>query len=176
MTESKKLLNFIESATEETRGYSILQLAYMLERSNMEYKNHPEYLEILSAEQLKVILSPDEQDDVVREILRLIDNKSIFSSSLMWAAGKATPNAIVSLVHEYVLSHYTEMDDGLLYQSVIAVQNGFAAIGETVPANFKFADLQAMFEVLAHSQDERISYQAKHTVQSLQHYKEEGYW
>jgi hypothetical protein len=177
MTEIQKLLNIIDSAADDpTRRDEVVQLAFMLERSNTWNKNAPEYLKFLTGDQLNVHLSPTEQEDVVREILKRIDGGNARSSSLMWATGKATPDVIVRLVHEFVLHKYSQMNDELLYQSIIALQNGFATDDKTVLSKIKFADLKAMFEFLVHSQDERISELAQDNVRSLQYYKEKGYW
>jgi hypothetical protein len=177
MTEIQKLLNIIDTVPDDlTRRDEVVQLAFMMERSNTWNKNASEYLKFLTGDQLNVHLSPAEQEEVVWEILKRIDSGNTRSSSLMWATGKATPEVIVLLVHEFVLHKYSQMNDELLYQSIIALQNGFATEDKTVLSKIKFADLKAMFESLTHSQDERISELAKDNVRSLQIYKEEGYW
>lgn len=176
-TEIRRLLNIIEAET-ETQPPETLELSYLLEISHGYDRSKPEYQTILSEEQLKITLSPDEQDEIVRELLRLIDSGHHFRSSLIWIAGKSTANTIISLVHEYVLSHYTQMDDDLILQSIFAVQNGlfFASQDKAMLSKVRFADLQTMFETCSDSSHWQVSYQAKQCLESLAWYKKENYW
>jgi hypothetical protein len=177
-TQIEQLFDTIGSAIDERiQQTAILQLTYILERSNMHDRNKPEYLTELSPEQLKVILSPDEQESIVRELLKQIDNGNPFSSSLMWAVGKATPNRIISLVQEFLLNKYAQLDGELLYQSIIALQNCFvsresAEYKDVIP-QMKPVPLKVMFEALSHSPDKRISEQAKTSLEILEWYEQE---
>ena len=165
-TEIKQLLDAIDSDAEQYDAG--IQLGFILEISN-GHSVDPYHHDELTEEQLKIRLTGDEQPAIVRELLRLIESKHPQSGSLIFITGKAAADVIISLFQDFFLNNYAQMDNELIYQSIIALQNGYATQNKNILSKLKFAELKTMFEVLTPSSDERIS---KHTQYCLAHLKQ----
>jgi hypothetical protein len=168
--EIRQLLDVIalpEFDNDKRKRPEIVQIAFLFEISNGYNRNNSEYQTFLSDDQRKMTLPPEEQHEIVQELLKLVEKGHRNSISLIWAVGKATHDVIISLFQDFFLSHYTRMDNELIYQSIIAFQNGTYTEDRNVLAKLKFDNLKAMLQMLSHSSDERITEQTQYCLAGL---------
>lgn len=151
------------------KNTEIVQLAFILEISNGRDANSSEYQTFLSDDQRVIMLSLDEQHEIVCELMQMIENDYPVSVSLMGAISKAKPEVILDHVQDFILNNYTKMEDYYIYQSIITIQNGTFSEDRNVLAKLKFNELKAMFEILSHYPDHifTVSEAAKNCLSHL---------
>lgn len=148
----------------------ILQLALIIERSNHEQKNKAEYTSNLSEEQLKIILSIDDQKEISKNLLEHV-NSIQKGGSILWIIGKSAPVVLVKILPKFLLKEHQTLDDEKLLQSLFAITNCFVFEEDpdysSIISALEIDKLLSLMKRLTKHTNERISYQAGNVLETL---------
>lgn len=123
MEAFNKLLKQAKSKDFDTSEYALLQIALVLEQSNLtDHKNTPDiYADNLSRELLNLQLNTEDQDLVVGEIARLIASNSKNRPTLYWALGKAKPEIALPALLGLLKAQGKNLNEETAYQAAISL-------------------------------------------------------
>jgi hypothetical protein len=117
-----------ESKDDQIRDEAILQTSMLLERSNLAdtmalgEREADFYRRILAPHLATVTLAAHEQAEVVTRLARLVaDGKG--TSSMLWAIGKAAPEAGIGPLLRLLCTHSSKFDEEMSYQALVALEN-----------------------------------------------------
>jgi hypothetical protein len=153
---------------------AILQLEAIVVRS---YDVYQELIVNLSEEQLNLRLTIAQQREIALELLHLVktEHHNTNKASLLWVIGKLKAEAMLDLLQAYMLESYENLDEEILYQGLIALENGLFET-ELYESNLPLRDsnsLQKMYESVLNASDERIKKLAENNLVFLNARKKE---
>lgn len=180
-TQIAKLIASIRSVSNpDLRADMISQFAFILELSNGADKSKGEYILILAPEQFKINLTREEQDEVVDSVIKIIQktDNDVLKGGLLWSIGKADKIALTAKLQEYLLDNFAELSADLAYQGIISLGNCFPDQNSKdykyITSILEFSRLEAMFQELSKSSDERLSKQANVYLGFIDMFRDEG--
>lgn len=137
MDKIKDILHKVSSRDIDTSQESILQLGMLLDLSKksilLENIKLDDYSAYLPEELLNIRLTECEQENIVNVLMSVIENRRFdeFSSSIIWAIGKAFPTElIINSLITFLENKLESLNDETLYQAIIAIDNYFITLAE----------------------------------------------
>lgn len=117
-----KLIMDLVAKMPNEHSETIIQLALILERSTFTISNESSYILYLPSQLLDIILTLDDQREIVDAISRRIQAGASNRSELFWVIGKAPRVALVPLV-SLLKAHSQTFDEETAWQALIALEN-----------------------------------------------------
>lgn len=169
--EIHDLILCCDSEDSDAKGIAITKLALLLEInariSNMTiYCHKPEdYKCFLDDDLITIRLDPEEESEIVNELIKRIMARDTFSCSMLWAIGKAMPKAGLDKLLQTIKALKNDFDNEESYQSIIALENFMDCDVKTNLAKDK--EIMDFLENKVKSQDKRLSECAKRVLNAL---------
>lgn len=160
MAAFNQLLSLAQSSDFDEREYALLQIALVMEQSNLEDHTHtPDiYAGNLSRELLGLQLDRADQERVVSELVRLIVSSSKNRETLYWALGKTRPEIGLPALLSLLAAQGKQLDDETAYQAVLALDSFIKGMPEAdCLEQVSLNDPQPLLKQWAKSADERLA-------------------
>lgn len=121
-THLKDLIKSAACAALDEQTDAVFQLAMLLERNTRPSNEAGFYESVLSADLLKITLDKSQQQEILAKLLSTNKIQRVLPS-LLWAIGKALPEAGMPLLLDLVHQHPNLLTGEAAYQAAIAFEN-----------------------------------------------------
>ncbi|MGB1286982.1 MAG: hypothetical protein ACPG7F_10645 [Aggregatilineales bacterium] len=177
MTLSPVIENLLEQILILEDSEAVPILVYILEHTNLTQTNI-NFEKLLSAEHYGIKLTADNQREILRRLFKSAPTHKL-SASMLWICSKANPLILAEMIPQFLLTLDTILDKNVLYQGIIAFQNGLF-VEQNHPDSAKiifhitaaYDALSTLFENLCHSPHQNISEQAQMSLELLEQWIE----
>jgi hypothetical protein len=116
------LVKAAHSSSPEEQSEAVFQLAMLLEKSSRPSNEAGFYDSVLSPDLHDLILGKKQQKEIIAKFRSIKEVQRVLPD-LIWAIGKATPEAGVPLLLELLRKHADLLTPEVAYQAVIALDN-----------------------------------------------------
>jgi hypothetical protein len=167
----EKLLKDVSSSSAEAQAEAIFQLAMLLEKNTRPSDEAGFYESILPPGLLSLTLDTDKQREVLTRLRPSLQSAEA-SPSIIWALGKASPEAGTPFLLAFLGERSRSLSDEVAYQAVIVLENFLAvdAEGKLPPAiarEFREKNPASFLTEKSRSADTRLAEQARKVLQRI---------
>jgi hypothetical protein len=164
----------VESEDDQIREEAVLQFSMLLERSNLAdslalgEREADFYRSMLAPHLATVTLAAHEQAEVVTRLARLVaDGRG--TSSMLWAIGKAAPEAGIGPLLRLLCTHSSMFDEEMAYQALVALENFLgASVTAGVERELQASNPAAVVQVMSGATNPRLAERARAVLAKLE--------
>jgi hypothetical protein len=167
------LVKAAHSSSSEEQSEAVFQLAMLLEKSTRPSNEVGFYESVLSPDLHNLVLDKKQQKEIIAKLRSIKELEGVLPA-LIWAIGKAMPEAGVPLFLEVLRKHADLLTAEAAYQAVIVLDNYLDWCGSegksssTVESALKGAHVVEFLQRSTSADDHKLAEHARRVLRRLQ--------